>query len=160
MDQQTERSISPQENQFGRCKFRLTTRYRVVLVALLLAMGLAFTGFAHVQPAQAATTVHGCPVGYACIYPENAGWNNDHPSLMYYHYGAYNLHNQFGTHNVFNNQIGWIFQFCWGSNATNCVQHEPGDAYFTAVIAGQGGQLDLTPYNSVYLADSPIEQGL
>src|SRR5258708_1605771 len=84
----------------------LKQKYRVALVAMLLAMVLVFSGFSPMPTAHAAathsittssqkvamaaasTTVHGCPLYYACIYPQNAGWNGDHPSLMFYYYGA------------------------------------------------------------------------
>ena len=76
------------------------------VVALFAAAALAL--FA--SPARAAGTVHGCQSGYVCIYPQNAGWNGDRPSLRFYTYGAHNLSNQFGTHRMLNNQYGgaWV----------------------------------------------------
>ena len=51
-------------------------------------------------------TYQGCPSGAVCVYPQDAGWNNGHPSDSDYSYGAHNLVNQFGTHRIFNNQTG------------------------------------------------------
>ena len=60
-------------------------------------------------------TYQGCPSGAVCIYPQDAGWNNGHPSDSYYSYGPHNLVNQFGTHRIFNNQTG-------GANMRNCTR--------------------------------------
>lgn len=89
-------------------------------------------------------TIHGCPVGWACIYPENAGWNGDHPSLMYYYYGVYQLSNQFGDHYLYNNQTGgaW-FYLCSDWNGNSCPIYVPN--------GGPGYHANLTPINSVKL---------
>ncbi len=71
---------------------------RAVLVTLAIA---AASGFIASTPAQAAgATIHGCPSGAVCIYPQNAGWNNDKPSFEFFSYGAHNLSNQVGRHYV------------------------------------------------------------
>ncbi|WP_433543859.1 hypothetical protein ACQPZG_01155 (plasmid) [Streptomyces sp. CA-294286] len=44
------------------------------------------------QAGSEAATVHGCPSGYVCLYP-NASWNNDRPAFKWYRYGSYNLSN-------------------------------------------------------------------
>lgn len=44
--------------------------------------------------AQAAGTVHGCGYGFVCVYPQDKGWNGDHPSYAWQTYGAHNLSNQ------------------------------------------------------------------
>jgi hypothetical protein len=96
-----------------------------------------------VTEAQAAT-IHGCPSGYVCVYPENAGWNGDRPSLKYYTYGAHNLSNQFGYHYVFNNQTDYaISRFC--------LKYDGRDCGWT-LFAGNYTNFDLTPINSIYLA--------
>lgn len=69
--------------------------------------------------AASAATYAGCPSGYACLYPQNAGWNGNVPSAKYYRYGSYNLVNQFGTHRFFNNQTGGAGAYlCTGYNGT------------------------------------------
>ncbi|MEU2062450.1 hypothetical protein [Streptomyces sp. NPDC013455] len=107
-----------------------------------MAIGaLALTG----TPAQASTTagtVHGCPSGAFCIYPQNAGWNNDRPSYVYWS-GVYNLDNQIGNHTVFNNQTdGWVVDLCIGSDGNDCRWY---------MIEGAYSTLDLTSINSVVL---------
>ena len=88
-------------------------------------------------------TFHGCASGWACIYPKDVVRDGDRPSLRYYHYGSYQLSNQFGVHYVYNNQFGGaIFYLCrdWFGN----------DCPF-AFFPGQGAAVDLTPINSVRL---------
>jgi hypothetical protein len=105
-------------------------------VTIALAAGAA--------PAQAAGTIQGCPSGYVCLYPQNAGWNGGHPSYKWYTYGAHNLSNQFGTHRFFNNQTGGaIARNCTGYNGTGCQG---------AQTAGTWWDYNYTPYNSVLLA--------
>ncbi|EMF53903.1 MULTISPECIES: hypothetical protein [Streptomyces] len=109
--------------------------------ALVLAAGAVMTATA--TQAQAATS-HGCPDGYVCIYPENAGWNNDQPSHKYYTYGYHNLSNMVGTHRIINNQTGGAtMQTCTGYNGTGCEGYLPGG----------GWSIDkyMTPINSIRL---------
>jgi hypothetical protein len=96
------------------------------------------------QPVDAATA-HGCASGYVCVYPQNAGWNGDRPSLRFYTYGAHNLSNQFGTHRVFNNQFSraWA-SLCSGYNGT-------GTSLFL-LGAGYATDFNLTPVNSIKLS--------
>jgi hypothetical protein len=76
-------------------------------------------------PSQAAgSTIHGCPSGAVCVYPENAGWNGDRPSLEFWSYGAHNLSNQYGNHYVLNNQTDWV---------------PPGGGYAAAMATGDTG---------------------
>ncbi|GAB1689089.1 hypothetical protein [Krasilnikovia sp. M28-CT-15] len=90
-----------------------------------------------------AATYQGCPDGYVCLYPENAGWNGGHPSYKWYYYGSYNLSNQYGIHRIYNNQTGgakaWL---CNGWNGTNCPVYQP---------AGSYSDTNFTPINSVKL---------
>jgi hypothetical protein len=119
---------------------------RIMNVVAAVAVGaVTFLGVA-TPAAHAAATIHGCPAGYACIYPQNAGWNGDRPSHKYYTYGEYNLSNQFGTHRVLNNQTGdWAesaFYYCTGYN---------GGGTCGRVQQGAWEDLNLTPINSVVL---------
>lgn len=77
------------------------TKALAALGGLTLAGGIV--GVA--TPAHASGTVHGCPSGAVCIYPQNAGWNGDRPSIEFWSYGAHNLSSQVGHHYVVNNQI-------------------------------------------------------
>ncbi|GGX62672.1 hypothetical protein GCM10010515_32920 [Streptomyces fructofermentans] len=90
-----------------------------------------------------AATYHGCPDGYVCIYPENAGWNNDTPSHFYFEYGTYNLTDMHGLHRIENNQTGGAtMRTCTGYNGTGCEGYLP---------AQWGITKDLTPINSITL---------
>jgi hypothetical protein len=111
--------------------------------AAALAAGAMLTLGLVVAPAAEAATLHGCPSGYVCIYPENAGWNNNRPSHKYYNYGTYNLSNQYGHHYVFNNQTGGAkVRLYTGYNATG------GSA---VVNPGTQVNYNLTPINSIKL---------
>ncbi|MFJ9415137.1 MULTISPECIES: hypothetical protein [unclassified Streptomyces] len=112
--------------------------------ALAFAAGALTATATSANAAQAAGTVHGCPSGAFCIYPQNAGWNNDRPSNTYYSYGAHNLSNQVGNHMIFNNQTGgaWV-RTCTGYNGSGDCQGW--------MAAGQYFVKDLTPINSVLL---------
>ncbi|MFV8186341.1 hypothetical protein [Streptomyces sp. AF1B] len=110
--------------------------------ALVTVSVLGATGTA--SAATAAGTVEGCPSGYVCIYPQDAGWNGGHPSLKYYTYGAHNLSNQYGVHRIFNNQTGGAkMHTCKGSGGTQC------DSGY--LPAGDYMDKNLTPINSIVL---------
>ncbi|GAB1689514.1 hypothetical protein [Krasilnikovia sp. M28-CT-15] len=114
------------------------------------AAGVAMLLGATAAPAQAASTIQGCPAGYVCLYPQNAGWNGGRPSYKWYTYGPHNLSNQFGTHRIFNNQVaGASARLCAGYNGTNC--------YSWTIAAGKYGDYNFTPVNSVMLAPSPLD---
>ena len=108
--------------------------------AITLAAGaIMATG---VSSASAATYA-GCPSGYACLYPQNAGWNNSQPSAKYYYYRAYNLVNQFGTHRFFNNQTGGAGAYvCTGYNGTGTCYRQAPNTYT---------DWNFTPINSIVL---------
>ncbi|MGW0117859.1 hypothetical protein [Streptomyces sp. NPDC003327] len=122
----------------------MRTHQLVRRVTALLASAAAVVAFGAVQ-AQAAPTAgasHGCPSGAFCIYPQNAGWNNDRPSHIYWS-GPYNLYDQIGMHIVFNNQTdGWVVDLCIGKNGTDCRWY---------MLEGAVSNLDLTTINSVVL---------
>ncbi|MER5732074.1 hypothetical protein ABT084_27720 [Streptomyces sp. NPDC002138] len=107
-----------------------------------LALGLAATA-APSASAAATGSWHGCPSGAVCIYPQDAGWNNDSPSLTYYSYGAHNLSNQYGNHYIANNQTGGAtMRTCTGYNGTGCQGY---------LLAGTWMIKDLGPINSITL---------
>ncbi|UUN30588.1 hypothetical protein [Streptomyces sp. FIT100] len=111
--------------------------------ALVLAAG-AVTVAGATQAQAGAAAYHGCPDGYVCIYPENAGWNNDQPSHKYYTYGYHNLSNMYGVHRILNNQTGGAtMQTCTGYNGTGCEGYLPG--------GGWSIDKDMTPINSIRL---------
>ncbi|ARH89491.1 MULTISPECIES: hypothetical protein [Streptomyces] len=114
--------------------------------ALALAVGalstIGATG-ASAAPA-AAGSLHGCPSGAVCVYPQNAGWNGDRPSLAFYSYGAHNLSNQVGQHYVLNNQTG-------GATARTCTGYNGTGDCQGYLWAGYYIDKDLTPINSILL---------
>ena len=90
-----------------------------------------------------ASTIQGCPDGYVCIYPENAGWNNGHPSDFYFFYGIYNLSNKFNNHIIYNHQTG-------AARVSLCNQFNGGDCWFSAA-PGTAWLVNFTPVNSIVL---------
>lgn len=116
----------------------------IARIATVTALVGASIGFG--TAAQAAGTVEGCPSGYVCLYPQDAGWNGGVPSHKWYTYGAHNLSNQYGTHRLFNNQTGGaIARNCTGYNGVGCQG---------ALTPGYYIDVNYTPYNSVLLAAS------
>ncbi|MGS2591828.1 hypothetical protein [Streptomyces hebeiensis] len=121
----------------------LTRKVTAASAALVAGALLSLGAGANVAQAAPAATVHGCPSGYVCLYP-NASWNNDRPTYKWYTYGAHNLSNQFGVKRFFNNQTGGaVARNCTGYNGTGCQGKQP---------AGTYADYDYTPYNSVVLA--------
>ncbi|MFI9029560.1 hypothetical protein [Streptomyces sp. NPDC053560] len=117
----------------------------VKAAALTFAVGaLATVGMSTANAAPAAGSLRGCPSGAVCVYPQNAGWNNDRPSLVFYSYGAHNLSNQVGQHYVLNNQTGGATaRTCTGYNGTGDCQGFIQPGYYV--------DKDLTPINSILL---------
>lgn len=113
----------------------------------IAAAGLVVLATALTPTAANAATIHGCPAGNVCIYPQGAGWNNDHPSNTYYYYGCYKLYNQYGTHRVFNNQTGYATTS--GYKSSNCGT---GFVYYLS-YGGVWDDINLTPVNSIELTD-------
>lgn len=113
--------------------------------ALTLAVGtLGAVGVTSAGAVTTADSLHGCPSGAVCVYPQNAGWNGDRPSLTFYSYGAHNLSNQVGQHYVLNNQTGGATaRTCTGYNGTGDCQGYLGAGYYV--------DKDLTPINSIVL---------
>ena len=121
---------------------RRAKKAAVTLASATAAIGLLLSSSA--TPALAAGTYQGCPSGYVCLYPQDAGWNGGNPSYKWYSYGAHNLSNQFGTHRIFNNQTGGaIARNCTGYNGTGCQGVQAANTY---------ADYNYTPYNSVVLA--------
>jgi hypothetical protein len=127
--------------------------------AAVTAVAASLTGvvLATAAPAQAASTVHGCPSGAVCVYPQNAGWNGDRPSLEFWSYGPHNLSNQYGNHYVLDNQTddgGFpaIAILCKGYNGADCS----GPTYYqysrSSTEGVSWGNPDLTPIDSIVLS--------
>ncbi|WP_407838123.1 hypothetical protein ACE1OC_19800 [Streptomyces sp. DSM 116496] len=122
---------------------RTSLRTKLAAVAATGVMALG-TGVLAASPAEASSWPHGCPSGAACIYPRDAGWNNGHPSNIYWD-GVNALWGQEGTHFVVNNQTqGWKVRLCYNSAGTSC------DPYVQP--AGTTWQLNLSPMNSIKLS--------
>lgn len=122
-------------------KMLKTVKTAKAAAALTLAAGVVATLGA--SSAQAAGAYEGCPYGAVCIYPRDAGFNNGHPSDVYYSYGAHNLSGQLGQHIVLNNQSGGAtMHFCNGYNGTDCVSEMNANTYTN---------WNLTPTNSLTL---------
>ncbi|BCB88121.1 hypothetical protein [Phytohabitans suffuscus] len=120
-------------------------RRRALVVSVVMA-----GSFTAAVPAQAASPLNGCPVGYFCIYPQDAGYNNNQPSHMFYYYGWYNLSNMYGNHAVVNNQFGEQ-----GAEALVdlCDRYNGRWQSFREIIPqGQGWySVNFTPINSIKL---------
>jgi hypothetical protein len=115
---------------------RLVAGVAVASIAAALTLGAPIA-------AHAVDTLHGCPPGYVCLYPQDAGWNNDTPSDKWYDYGTYQLSNQYGYHFILNNQTGGAgLRLCNGWNGEACPW---------SVTAGDSARLDFTPLNSIRL---------
>ncbi|MDP9092102.1 MAG: hypothetical protein M3N95_03950 [Actinomycetota bacterium] len=113
-----------------------------------MALGVSLAGAVVAVPsANASGTIEGCPSGYACLYPQNAGWNGGHPSFMFYTYGYHNLTNQFGTHRTFNNQTG-------GASMYGCSGYGGSGTLLWGNNAGGWSDQNLTPTDSVVLNQS------
>ncbi|GAB3930613.1 hypothetical protein GCM10011575_47730 [Microlunatus endophyticus] len=137
-----------------------------VAATLLAIVGIAVSS----GSAQAASgTVHGCPRGAVCIYPQNKGWNGGHPESggVFYSYGPHNLSGQHGNHYVLNNQTDTypnmsLAAGCTGYNGTG-KQSSYKFLLFPWITAtphyrttaGERGyswdSLNLSPVNSVVL---------
>lgn len=160
---------------------------RGILVTVLLAMMLGLGAVSFAPSAHAASraytssatrsavaladngTVEGCPSGYACIYPVNAGWNHGVPEGrgLFFTYGVHPLSNEFNTHRVFNNQTSKALVFlCYDTAGTNCPTlldspyPLPLCAYseFGALINNVDyADINLTPFNSIKL--TPYQSG-
>jgi len=99
--------------------------------------------------ASSATTsgsVYGCPLGYVCMYTD-AGFNSSPPvpEHKYFHYGCYNLSNEFGYRAIVNNQTGGATVS--GYNNYGCTsrawRYPPAQTY--------GYRVYITPINSISL---------
>ncbi|MET9693956.1 hypothetical protein ABZY81_36930 [Streptomyces sp. NPDC006514] len=122
---------------------RMAIRMKLAAAAAAGVMALG-TGVLAASPAHAAGAWHGCPSGAVCIYPRDAGWNNDRPSHVYWQ-GVYELYDQEGTHFIVNNQTdGWVDRLCYDSYGSKC------DAYVQP--PGTTWQENLSPMNSIKLS--------
>lgn len=99
-----------------------------------------------------ASTWDGCPDGAVCVYAEGEdAISTSVPELVLWSYGAHNLSNMYGPHDVVNNQTGGASaNLCLGYNGTNCYDPQVGgfghlEAQSVAV------SVDFTPINSILL---------
>jgi hypothetical protein len=136
----------------------MTIINKATLVGAALSAAVSATAIGFAVPAHAAGTVHGCPYGYVCVYPQNKGWNGDVPSLRFYTYGGHNLSNQIGSHYVLNNQQNALAIFCssYGGCATaSTSQYQIGGLGWTWEESTAQGRswanVNLTPVNSIDL---------
>jgi hypothetical protein len=121
---------------------RTAQKIAVTVAGAALVFGTT-TATAQAEPG----TVHGCKLGYFCIYPRDAGWNGDVPSNTYYRYGPYQLKDQIGFHYLFNNQTGpATVLICTDWNGRTCPQYMPPGPFEAA--------MDLGPINSIRLNPS------
>ncbi|MFF9592967.1 hypothetical protein ACF1FX_27805 [Streptomyces sp. NPDC014646] len=115
---------------------------RTIAAAAVLATGSVLSLGGGATAAEAAGTIHGCPSGAVCLYP-NGSWANDKPTYKFYSYAVHKIYNQIGTKRIFNNQTGGATaRNCYDVNGTNCGGHQR---------AGTYADYDYTPYNSVRL---------
>ncbi|MGW7450441.1 hypothetical protein [Streptomyces sp. NPDC054787] len=123
---------------------RTSFRTKLAATAATAVMALG-TGVLAASPAPAGDgSWHGCPREAVCIYPRDAGWNNDHPSNVYWD-GVYQLYGQEGMHFVVNNQTyNWVDRLCYDSYGQNC------DSYVQP--AGTTWWVNLSPMNSIKLS--------
>lgn len=117
--------------------FKATLGAAALAAAAVISLGPATV-------AQAAGTYQGCPYGAVCVYPQNAGWNGGHPSLVFYSYGPHNLSNQFGKHLVFNNQSG-------GASSTLNKGYNGANPVWRINAFNYTPNYDMTPINSITL---------
>ncbi|QBD83768.1 hypothetical protein EPA93_43640 [Ktedonosporobacter rubrisoli] len=113
---------------------------------MVLALGLLFGVGPSLHTAHAASAgeQYGCPSGDACLYPQDAGSNNNVPEHKYFYYGVYQLHNEYGMHYFLNNQYGSaVVRLCTDWHGKNCPKTLP---------AGYAVYDDFGPINSIVLA--------
>lgn len=117
------------------------------------ALAIAATGAMALGPvtlAQASTWA-GCPDGAVCIYPQNQDNSTSNPEAVFWSYGYHNLSNEYGLHEIANNQTGGAsLDLCYGYNGTNCTV--PNGHIAAGAI---GVNFDFTPINSVRLNPWP-----
>lgn len=85
------------------------------------------------------------------MYPQNTGYNGDHPKYFFYSYTGHNIYNEYGTHRIVNNQTGGAgFGLCAKANGKR------GFAKLNGIVAEDGGapfemDFNATPVNSIDL---------
>lgn len=112
---------------------------------LLSLSTLLLIGTSAIPPALGQTLRFQCPLGYVCIYPASDN-PNTRADNTYYRYGVYKLSNQYGYHDIVNNQTGGAkVLLCTDWNGTICP--------VTVYVTGQKlyYAYDLTPINSIKL---------
>ncbi|MDK0521139.1 hypothetical protein [Streptomyces sp. ML-6] len=115
---------------------------RTVAAAAVLAAGSVLTLGGSAAAAGAAATIHGCPSGAVCLYP-NGSWANDKPTYIFYSYGVHKIYNQYGVKRIYNHQTGGATaRNCYDAAGNNCGGHQKANTY---------ADYDYTPYNSIRL---------
>ncbi|MEU6925948.1 hypothetical protein [Streptomyces sp. NPDC046631] len=110
--------------------------------AALVAGGSALSLGGSAAAAGAAATIHGCPSGAVCLYP-NGSRANDKPTYIFYSYGAHKIYNQLGTKRIYNHQTGGATaRNCYDAAGTNCGGYQQVNTY---------ADYNYTPYNSIRL---------
>ena len=93
---------------------------------------------------------HGCPSGAVCVYPTSTTFNTGPETHgKYYSYGYHNLHDQIGTHLVYDNQYS-----VGGANAgaTFCGEYDGrGGPSLALTHTGAWTDMKLTYINSITL---------
>lgn len=127
----------------------------VKAVASLAVSAVLALGVTSVIAPEAHASTRGCPYDSFCIYPENAYWNNNHPSFVFYPiwphpfpvamtpHVVYDIHGQYGTHKVYNNSYCFKVQLMSG--------HGGGGRTLLIVNGGRSYDTNLTPVNSVVI---------
>ncbi|MFF2011882.1 hypothetical protein ACFVWY_22755 [Streptomyces sp. NPDC058195] len=115
---------------------------RTVAAAAVVAAGASLSLGGSATAAGAAATIHGCPSGAVCLYP-NGSWANDKPTYIFYSYGVHKIYNQVGTKRIYNHQTGGATaRNCYDAAGNNCGGYQKADTY---------ADYDYTPYNSIRL---------
>ncbi|MGI8712833.1 MAG: hypothetical protein ACR2NR_06570 [Solirubrobacteraceae bacterium] len=97
------------------------------------------------RPGQA---VPGCSSGYVCVY--NGSTFGSGVELRYYNYGAYNLHSQYHSHLIVNNQH-YDSHYHEAAEADLCTGYNGTKQFWDSVDEGDYQVENLTPINSIVL---------
>ena len=122
------------------------SRKATAITSAAVALLAGGAGVLATSASAAGPSLHGCPFGAVCIYPQGKSVNGGRPEAggVYFSYGAHNLSNQFGNHTIVNNQYGGAgYQLRTGYG---------GSGSGTETIRTVGNRShNLTPINSIVL---------
>ncbi len=120
------------------------------LAAAIMSVLLVGMASAHATSSTSVLSTNGCNSGDVCMYTP-AGDLSGSPEHTWFQYGCYNLTNEFGNRDIFNNQFGGAtFTVYFGFNCTN-----PSTNPQTKILEGETWIGDITPINSISL-DPPV----